>query len=82
MAPSPVSAAEEKLRRWAEANARRDEAVREAAAAGVSIGRIQQITGIARNTIMHILARAPRPKRPALRLVRSGEPPLGPAGGD
>ena len=82
MAPSPASAAEDKLRRWAEANARRDEVVREAAAAGVSIGQIQQITGIARNTILHILARASRPERPVLRVVRTGEPPPAPAGGD
>lgn len=72
MAPSPLTAAEEKLRRWAEVNAMRDEAVREAAAAGVSIHQIQQITGIARTTIISILAR--RPKRPLLRVVRSDEP--------
>jgi dihydropteroate synthase len=72
MAPSPATAAEDKLRRWAEANAQRDEVVREAAAAGVSVHQIQQITGIARTTIMGILAR--RPKRPLLRLVSSGEP--------
>jgi hypothetical protein len=81
MAPPSVTAAEENLRRWAEANARRDEIIREAAAAGVSIRQIQQITGIARITIMHILARAPRPKRPVLRLVTSDEPPPRPAGG-
>jgi hypothetical protein len=75
MAPSPATAAEDKLRRWAEANAQRDEVVREAAAAGVSIHQIQQITGIARTTIMGILAR--RPKRPLLRLVSSGEPVTG-----
>jgi len=73
MASSPVADAEDKLRRWAEANARRDEVVREAAAAGVSIYQIQQITGIARATIIGILAR--RPKRPLLRLVPSDEPP-------
>ena len=73
MAPSPLTAAEEKLRRWAEANAMRDEVVREAAAAGVSIHQIQQITGIARSTILGILAR--RPKKPLLRLVSSDEPP-------
>jgi CRP-like cAMP-binding protein len=72
MAPSPVTAAEDKLRRWAEANAMRDEVVREAAAAGVSIHQIQQITGITRATIVGILAR--RPKRPLLRLVSSDEP--------
>ena len=73
MAPSPLTAAEEKLRRWAEANAMRDEAVREAAAAGVSIHQIQQITGIARSTILGILAR--RPKRPRLRVVSSDDLP-------
>jgi hypothetical protein len=73
MALSPAAAAEDKLRRWAEANARRDEIVREAAEAGVSIHQIQQITGIARATIIAILAR--RPRRPLLRLVSSDEPP-------
>ena len=71
MAPSPLMAAEEKLRRWAEANATRDEVVREAAAAGVSIHQIQLITGIPRTTIIGILAR--RPKRPLLRVVRGDE---------
>ena len=73
MAPSPMSDAEDKLRRWAEANAMRDEAVREAAAAGVSIHQIQQITGIARSTILGILAR--RPRRPRLRVVSSDDLP-------
>ena len=72
MAPSPVAEAEDKLRRWAEENARRDEVVREAAAAGVSIHQIQEITGISRATIIGILAR--RPKRPLLRLVTTDEP--------
>jgi len=72
MAPSPAAEAEDKLRRWAEANARRDEIVREAAAAGVSIHQIQEITGISRATIIGILAR--RPKRPLLRLVTTDEP--------
>jgi hypothetical protein len=75
MASSPVTDAEDKLRQWAEANARRDEIVREAAAAGVSIHQMQQITGISRATIIGILAR--RPKRPLLRLVSSDEPPPG-----
>ena len=73
MAPSPLSDAEAKLRRWAEAQARRDEIVCEAAAAGVSIHRIQQITGIARSTILGILAR--QPKRPRLRVVSSDDLP-------
>jgi hypothetical protein len=45
----------------------RDEVVREAVAAGVSIREIQQITGITRTNIMRILAHGPR--RPRLRLV-------------
>jgi CRP-like cAMP-binding protein len=69
MAQSPAAAAEDKLRRWAEANARRDEVVREAFTAGVSIYQIQQITGITRADIMRILTR--RPKRPLLRVVSS-----------
>jgi transposase len=72
MAPSSAAEAEDKLRRWAEANARRDEIVREAAAAGVSIHQIQQITGISRATVIGILAR--RSKRPLLRLVTTDEP--------
>jgi transposase len=75
MAPSPFTDAEDKLRQWAEANARRDEVIREAAAAGVSIHQIQQITGIGRATIIGILAR--RPKGPLLRLVPTDEPPPG-----
>jgi hypothetical protein len=67
MADTPATAAEEELRRWAEANARRDEIVLEAVTAGVKVSRIQQITGMSRADIMHILARAP--KRPVLRLV-------------
>ena len=72
MPPSPAGEAEDKLRRWAEANAQRDEVVREAAAAGVSVHQIQEITGISRATIIGILAR--RPKRPLLRLVSSDDP--------
>jgi transposase len=75
MAPSPSTDAEDQLRQWAEANARRDEIIREAAAAGVSIHQIQQITGIGRATIIGILAR--RPKRPLLRLVPTDEPSPG-----
>jgi hypothetical protein len=72
MAPSPAAEAEDNLRRWAETNARRDEIVREAVAAGVSIHQVQEITGISRATIIGILAR--RPKRPLLRLVSSDDP--------
>jgi len=56
-------AVETELRAWARANSRRDDAIREAIAAGVSVHRIQEVTGIARTTIMRILgspSRAPR----------------------
>jgi len=59
-ASSPL-AAETELRAWALANAQRDDAIRAAAAAGVSLPRIQEITGIARTTIMRILGAPPRP---------------------
>lgn len=68
MAHSPATAAEDRLRRWADENARRDEIVREAFTAGVRIHQIQQITGITRANIMRILARGP--KRPVLKVVR------------
>jgi hypothetical protein len=54
-------AGEDELRTWALAHARRDEVIRAAAAAGVSLQRIQEVTGIARTTIMRILGSAPRP---------------------
>jgi hypothetical protein len=57
-------AAEIELRAWALANARRDDVIRAAAAAGISLQRIQKVTGIARTTIMRILG---SPKRPAPR---------------
>ena len=69
MSGSHVSAAEDKLRRWADMNASRDEVVREAVRAGVTIRQIQEITGIGRTTIMQILARGT--KRPQLRLISS-----------
>jgi DNA invertase Pin-like site-specific DNA recombinase len=55
--PEPGSAAGDKLRR-ALADSR-DDAVREAAAAGLSIARIQQIIGLASTTIMRILNKQP-----------------------
>ena len=55
---------ETELRAWARANARRDDAIRAAAAAGISVHRIQEVTGIARTTIMRILG---SPRRPATR---------------
>ena len=66
MARSPT-AAEDELRRWAQENARRDEVIREAFAAGVRLYQIQEITGLTRPSIMRILARGP--KRPTLRVV-------------
>jgi hypothetical protein len=54
-------AAEKELRAWALADAQRDDAIRAAAAAGVSLARIQEITGIATTTIMRILGAPPRP---------------------
>jgi hypothetical protein len=60
-------AAETELRAWALADAQRDDVIRAAAAAGVSLARIQEITGIARTTIMRILGAPPRPapRRPS-----------------
>jgi hypothetical protein len=40
----------------------RDDAVREAAAAGLSLTRIQKITGVGTTTIMRILSKPPRPR--------------------
>jgi len=54
-------AAEKELRAWALANARREDVIREASAAGVSLDRIQELTGIALTTIMRILGSPPRP---------------------
>jgi hypothetical protein len=54
-------AAETELRSWALANTRRDGVIRAASAAGISVGRIQEVTGIARTTIMRILGSPPRP---------------------
>jgi hypothetical protein len=51
--PKPDSHAEERLRHWE--NGSCDDAVREARAAGLSIARIQQITGLATTTIRRIL---------------------------
>jgi hypothetical protein len=45
------------VRHWPGAN--RDEAVREAFAAGLSIGRIQHLSGLATTTIMRILNKRP-----------------------
>jgi hypothetical protein len=40
----------------------RDEAIREAAAAGLSLSYIQKITGLGKTTIMRILNDRPRPR--------------------
>ena len=47
--------AEAALRAWARSNARRDELVREAVAAGVPVAQVARITGLARTTIMRIV---------------------------
>jgi hypothetical protein len=52
--------AAEKLRHWESSS--RDDAVREAAAAGLSLARIQKITGLGTTTIMRILNNPPRPR--------------------
>jgi hypothetical protein len=64
---SSAQALETELRAWALANAQRDDVIRAAAAAGVSLRRIQEVTGIARTTIMRILGSPPRaaPRRPS-----------------
>jgi hypothetical protein len=54
-------AGETELRAWALTNARRDDVIRAAAAAGVSLHRIQEVTGVARTTILRILGSPPRP---------------------
>jgi len=56
--PTQAEAAEEKLRHWEGGS--RDEAVREAAGAGMSVARIQKISGLATTTIMRILGNPPR----------------------
>jgi hypothetical protein len=55
--PESGSAAGDRLLR-AQASSR-DDAVREAAVAGMSIARIQMITGLATTTIMRILNKPP-----------------------
>ncbi len=60
LSPDQARAAEDNLRTW-EAGSR-DDAVHEAAAAGLSVARIQQVTGLAATTIMRILNKRPRPR--------------------
>jgi hypothetical protein len=55
LAGSPRDVACKALREWAEVNARRDEMVRAAFAAGVDTYLIHEITGLARTTIARIL---------------------------
>ncbi len=66
--PEPDRAAEDNLRNWEAVG--RDDAVRDAAAAGLSVARIQKITGLA-TTIMRILksARHGRREPPVHRLT-------------
>jgi hypothetical protein len=52
-APTEAEVAGEKLRHWQGGG--RDDAVRAAAGAGMSIGHIQKISGLAATTIMRIL---------------------------
>lgn len=55
LAGSPRTAACKALREWAEVNARRDEVIRAAFAAGLDTYLIHEITGLARTTIARIL---------------------------
>jgi hypothetical protein len=59
--PEPDRAVEDKLRNWAADG--RDDALREARAADLSIARIQEITGLATTTIQRILNKPPKPRR-------------------
>jgi hypothetical protein len=59
-AREPDRAAEDNLRNWRAVS--RDNAVREAAAAGLSVARIQKLTGLATTTIMRILNQPPKPQ--------------------
>jgi hypothetical protein len=52
-------AAEAELRAWAHAYLRRSEVIRAADAARISVGRIREVTGIARTTILRILGSPP-----------------------
>jgi DNA invertase Pin-like site-specific DNA recombinase len=68
--PEPDSAAGDKLRRALAGS--RDDAVREAAAAGLSFARIQKITGLAVTTIMRILNSHPAAGVPLKDRLRTG----------
>jgi hypothetical protein len=66
---SPL-AAETQLRAWARAYAGRDDVIRTADAAGISVRRIHEITGIAPTIILRILGSPPKPARAAPRQRR------------
>lgn len=55
--------AEDSLCKWARHYARRDEVVRDAVAAGVSVHRVAEVTGLARTTVVRILAAPKAPRR-------------------
>jgi hypothetical protein len=58
---SEQDSAADKLRHWEGGD--RDEAIRQAAAAGMSLSYIQRITGLGKTTIMRIMNDRPR-RRP------------------
>jgi hypothetical protein len=70
-------AAYKALAAWARADAGRDSAVRAAVAAGFTGRDIQVITGIARTTIMRIMASPPAAPRPVPRDPNPGFDPAG-----
>jgi DNA invertase Pin-like site-specific DNA recombinase len=51
-----VRLAREDLRRWAAAHAERDERIRLAAQSGLGVNEIARITGLAKTTVLRILA--------------------------
>ena len=57
-----AEAAETALKRWREAHDARDQLVRDAHAAGVSIKRIHSLTGLSRTTLYLILDEQRGPK--------------------
>ena len=60
--PAAVTADKE-LCKWARQYVRRDEVIRAAVAAGLSIHRVHEVTGIARTTITRIVESSPEPAR-------------------
>ena len=60
----PVAlSADKNLCKWARQYVRRDEVIRGAVAAGVSIHRVHEVTGIARTTITRIVESPAEPAR-------------------